>query len=167
MEIVVIRHAQTLSNARAIYQGQLDGELSEKGIEQAITLQRELEGQNFDLVVSSDLWRAAHTAQLLFPTRDDIVYDKRLRERHWGDLQGTPIGKEVDYFATSNNAEPIDRIIERVTDFLSELKNRHTGKKIAIISHGITISAIYSICEQRDIRDISVVDNCSVNIIEL
>ena len=60
--LLVLRHGQTSHNASGIWQGQTDTDLSEVGREQAAVAAHALAGQGIDVIVTSDLRRAADTA---------------------------------------------------------------------------------------------------------
>lgn len=62
MEITVVRHGQSESNRSGLWQGQGDSPLSVEGRVQADALAARLAARRYDLVVSSDLSRAADTA---------------------------------------------------------------------------------------------------------
>ena len=56
--IYLVRHGETVDNARQIMQGQTQGELNDEGRRQACQVAHRLAGERFDAVVSSDLKRA-------------------------------------------------------------------------------------------------------------
>ena len=60
--ILLVRHGETEWNRTGIQQGHLHGELSELGIRQAELVAGYLKEESVDLVYSSDLKRAFHTA---------------------------------------------------------------------------------------------------------
>jgi len=62
---VLVRHAQSVWNARGVWQGQADPPLSEDGRAQAAALARSLEGTRADGLVCSDLVRARETAEAI------------------------------------------------------------------------------------------------------
>ena len=64
-EFVLVRHGETASNADGIIQGHLQTELNEKGLYQARLAGKALADERFDLIVSSDLFRALKTAQTI------------------------------------------------------------------------------------------------------
>ncbi len=66
-EFTFLRHAQSKGNAEGRYQGQADFPLTEYGLRQAQTLADHWErnGIEFDLVISSPLARAHHTAEII------------------------------------------------------------------------------------------------------
>ncbi|MGB3257821.1 MAG: histidine phosphatase family protein [Ornithinimicrobium sp.] len=79
--VIVLRHGQTLHNAGGIYQGHLDTDLSAMGEQQAAAAAQLLSGQSTTCIVSSDLTRAARTAQVLgSEAAVPVTYDRRLRE---------------------------------------------------------------------------------------
>lgn len=83
------RHGQTVWNAERRFQGQSDIPLDETGQAQAERAARLLAALRPDLIVSSDLSRAASTAAPLARlTGLDVTLDKDLRERHGGCWEG-------------------------------------------------------------------------------
>jgi glucosyl-3-phosphoglycerate phosphatase len=87
--LLIWRHGQTAWNASDRVQGQTDIELDEVGVAQAERAAAWLATLKPDLIVSSDLSRAARTAAALAElTGHDVVLDERLRERHFGPWQG-------------------------------------------------------------------------------
>ena len=83
------RHGQTVWNAERRFQGQSDIPLDETGQAQAERAARLLAGLHPDLIVSSDLSRAASTAAPLARlTGLEVMLDKDLRERHGGCWEG-------------------------------------------------------------------------------
>jgi len=86
---VLWRHGQTVWNAERRFQGQSDIPLDETGQAQAERAARLLAGLRPDLIVSSDLSRAAGTAAPLARlTGLEVMLDKDLRERHGGCWEG-------------------------------------------------------------------------------
>jgi broad specificity phosphatase PhoE len=86
---VLWRHGQTTWNAERRFQGQSDIPLDAVGLAQAERAARLLAGLHPDLIVSSDLSRAASTAAPLARlTGLDVILDKDLRERHGGCWEG-------------------------------------------------------------------------------
>ena len=63
--ILLIRHGETVDNARQIMQGQTQGELNEQGREQARQVAERLATEPIDAVVASDLHRAIQTAEII------------------------------------------------------------------------------------------------------
>lgn len=87
--IVLVRHAETVDNAARVWQGHKDTPLSDRGKAQVQAAAPHLAAYEPVLVVSSDLQRAASTAQAIAElTGRTVRLDKRLREVHVGQWQG-------------------------------------------------------------------------------
>jgi probable phosphoglycerate mutase len=87
--VLVWRHGETGHNASGLYQGQLDVHLSDRGREQAATAAAVLARRGVTRLLSSDLARAADTADALAArTGLRVEHDPRLREIHVGRWQG-------------------------------------------------------------------------------
>ncbi len=87
LEVVFIRHAQSLWNAEHRWQGHSDIALSELGQAQARALGQRLASEAFDRLYCSDLLRTQTTARLALPQRE-LTLDGRLREIHFGEFEG-------------------------------------------------------------------------------
>jgi probable phosphoglycerate mutase len=87
--IYIARHGQTKENESMIIQGQLDGELSAKGILQVHRLGISLYNEGIELIISGDLGRQKHSSGIvngyLFT---GLEFTQDLRERGAGELQG-------------------------------------------------------------------------------
>lgn len=87
--LVLWRHGETDLNAELRMQGQLDFNLTAKGIGQAQRASPALAALAPERIVTSDLVRAADTAAVLSQaTGLPVSEDKRLRETHLGRWQG-------------------------------------------------------------------------------
>ncbi|MFM6850334.1 MAG: histidine phosphatase family protein [Terrabacter sp.] len=87
--IVVVRHAETVDNAARIWQGHKDTALSDLGRRQVAAAAPHLAAYAPALIVSSDLQRAASTADAIAGLTDvEVRLDPRLREVHVGEWQG-------------------------------------------------------------------------------
>jgi probable phosphoglycerate mutase len=100
MAIFLIRHGETLGNASRTVQLP-DNPLSPRGFAQARRLADRLEREGIAAILSSDLARAAQTAEhLACATGLPVRHDPLLRERDFGDLRGTPYAElGIDMFA--------------------------------------------------------------------
>lgn len=87
--VYLARHAQSLWNGTRKVGGQLNLELSEKGLEQTKWLARLFDNRPLDRIYASDLKRAAQTAGAVAKVTDLSVQEKpALRKFHFGVLQG-------------------------------------------------------------------------------
>jgi broad specificity phosphatase PhoE/CTP:molybdopterin cytidylyltransferase MocA len=96
-KIFLIRHGETKKHAERIFLGQTDVPLSDAGRKQAAGAARKLldRGARVDLIHTSDLARAAETAEIIAETlrrergaAPPVRPDARLREMHLGEWDG-------------------------------------------------------------------------------
>jgi alpha-ribazole phosphatase/probable phosphoglycerate mutase len=138
VKITYFVHGTTTDNADKLSTGWIPGELSEKGIEQSITLKNQININDFDLVISSDLKRAVDSANLTFEGLKEIKHDSRIRECNYGDLNGKPsdlVKYEEHIEVPFPNGESLKDVERRVRDFCNYLLENYDGKHIAIVSH--------------------------------
>ena len=149
MRLVLWRHGQTVWNAERRFQGQSDIPLDETGQAQADRAARLLAGLRPDLIVSSDLSRAAGTAAALARlTGLEVTLDKDLRERHGGCWEGlTDTEIRVRYPAEHASWNPPDGepgpvVAERVAGALHRiaagLEDTASGLAV-VVSHGAAL----------------------------
>jgi len=153
---VLWRHGQTVWNAERRFQGQSDIPLDETGQAQAERAARLLAALSPDLIVSSDLARAAATAAALARlTGLDVTLDKDLRERHggcWEGLTDTEIRTRypVEHANwTPPDGEPSSVVAERVAGALHRVAEAVVAEKGAepgmpaglavVVSHGAAL----------------------------
>ena len=60
-----VRHALSQDNKRGVFSSTNDCKLAPEGVEQAIAAGKKLKGVGIDLIISSPLLRAVHTAELI------------------------------------------------------------------------------------------------------
>lgn len=150
MKVYVIRHGQTEWNVLKKMQGSADIPLNEKGIEQAQQVKSNLENVTFDVILCSPMIRAKQTAEIIKNERNlNIIFDNRLRERDYGEFEGTSKSSfnYNDFWAYNKNikyakAENVQEFFNRVYGFLDEIKNKYIDKNILIICHAGVIKAI-------------------------
>lgn len=93
-KVILLRHGQSLWNLENRFTGWADVDLTDEGRAEARRAGQLLrsEGYQFDVVFTSVLKRAIHTAWTVLDELDQswvpTVTDWRLNERHYGDLQG-------------------------------------------------------------------------------
>ena len=93
-KLVLVRHGQSEWNAKNLFTGWKDPKLTDLGIQEAIKAGDLLETRNlkFDLMFTSDLFRAQETGRLILEqmnhTDIQVIKDQALNERNYGDLAG-------------------------------------------------------------------------------
>jgi probable phosphoglycerate mutase len=177
----LVRHGETDWNAARRLQGHTDIDLNARGLAQAKQMAHALKKINlqFDVLYTSDLQRAANTAQAieaLFKT--SAISNAALRERHLGALQGlttdeAPI-REPDLWkshlsrnVTENlrDGESIQQFANRIRTALEKIRAQHSGKTILLVSHGGTLDMMYRIASNQplDAEKLVTVPNASLN----
>jgi thymidine kinase len=144
VELWLVRHGETNENAAGILSGQIEAQLSERGIAQAEALKPKLANIKFDNVYASSLQRTINTAK--HAGFDPIPVDE-IREFCFGDYDGKII-KNLDQdwvralytFTefTTPNGESIADVSTRVTAFVNTLP---AGRHI-LFCHGGVIRTI-------------------------
>ncbi|MBR3890488.1 MAG: histidine phosphatase family protein [Bacilli bacterium] len=139
IEITYFVHGTTYDNEAKRASGWLPGELSEKGITQAIALAKTIKDEYFDIVISSDLNRAIQSSKLDFYNRDiKMIRDSRIRECNYGLLDGKDASLVIygDHIEEKfPNGESLKDVESRIRDFIGYLKENFDGKKVAIVAH--------------------------------
>lgn len=87
VQLVLVRHGETLWNREGRLLGWTDLPLTEEGKAQARALREKLSPFSFSRVYSSDLLRARQTALLAYGPAEPV---SALREIHFGELEGFP-----------------------------------------------------------------------------
>lgn len=94
MELVFIRHGFSEWNAKNLFTGWRDVNLTERGVEEAKSAGQKLlnAGFEFDIAFTSVLTRAIKTCNIVLEESHQLwipqVKNWRLNERHYGELQG-------------------------------------------------------------------------------
>lgn len=94
--LYLARHGQTEQNLAHIFQGQMPGNLTDLGRQQAAELGERLKAVTFDSLLSSDLARAYDTVEIACGDRHLPHYTTPLlREIDWGSWTGLAITQET------------------------------------------------------------------------
>lgn len=155
--LVLLRHGQTDWNLNHRYQGLTDIPLNSTGEKQAEAANSFLKPFRFDAVYCSDLERAKTTARLalkdIYPY-DQIIFDRRLRERNFGDYEGGPYDKVFlpDEYRTAMAADPehfkfpegetLLDVEDRVQPFLEEMLQKYPDGTVLVVAHGTLLSML-------------------------
>ena len=137
--IYLIRHGETVDNARQIMQGQTQGKLNDHGIQQAETVSKRLAEEPIDAVVASDLYRAVETAEIIArPHHLPVVTTPLLRERDWGAFTGRFI-PDLKGLVWPDDVESEETMMMRAVDFLEYITATYPDQRVVAVGHGISI----------------------------
>ncbi len=162
--IIAIRHGETAWNVDTRIQGQLDIDLNDIGHWQAKQVGQALREEPIAAIYSSDLRRAANTAQAIADAqqlrpRDSgpkVLLNRGLRERHFGHLQGKTWAEiEADWAEdaklwrsrdpdwTPQGGESLTTLRARIAQCVDELAKQHTDQQIVLVAHGGVMDVLY------------------------
>ena len=150
MNLYVVRHGETIWNVERKVQGITDIPLTDKGRREAKELQELISTLNIDVVISSPLERARETAKILVNNSLPINTDDRIKERDWGMNEGALIDTvdrwdcwDVILNTKVQNIECIQDFMDRVSNFIEEIKIRYKDKNVLIVTHSAVSRVIH------------------------
>lgn len=153
MRVFLVRHGESTWNAIGRVQGQTrQVGLTTLGVDQAAAVARYLASEAVDVLLTSDLDRAAHTAAVVAEaTGLAAIADWRLREQGYGSMEGCRFTDaafaEVDWTdptARVGGGECLEEVYRRVGELLRTriAAGRSPGHRgIVLVTHGETIRA--------------------------
>ena len=155
----LMRHGFSESNELGIIACD-DSSLSKYGLTDVGKQQVKVVAQKFKklintkpVIISSDYLRAYQTAKVLADEFGvEAISDKRLRERDFGDLNGTDftnykkVWKASDYHpdATPFNAESTRNMVGRVKGVITWAEKNYNNRTVVLVSHGDPLSSANS-----------------------
>lgn len=155
MELFLVRHGESESNARGVMEGWGDSDLSARGIEQAARVAARLAGSSpFDALYCSPLRRARHTARIIGSAVACQPHEMEdLREIHIGSWDGKPLRQLERTYANELRrwAEEDRELVfpdgERLADFYDRAERAmqrvltRPVRRVIIVAHGGMLSA--------------------------
>lgn len=152
-ELCLVRHGQTDWNRLEIIQGREDNPLNALGRQQAEESAAFLSQEKWDVIVSSPLSRAVHTAQAIATAcgieHKAILLDERFIEREFGAASGQPVkgiyeAVQADDQNQIPGLETEDEMRTRVLEGMTHLVDTYSGKRIIVVCHSHAIKAALS-----------------------
>ena len=147
--IILMRHGEALSNKNGIISSwpeTFDNHLTEKGIKQVEKSIKQLKKEDIDVIYASDLTRTKQTAEMVAKALGkEVNFDERLREVDTGEFNGRDHKEYYHFFAflrekifkAPSGGENWLDIRKRMWSFTKEIKEKHPGRNILIVSHGL------------------------------
>ena len=152
--LYLVRHGDYVKEQ----QGKLiDGQLSPKGVQQVERLGHRLrtsQDMHIDVLISSTMNRARHSAEIIAPTLGlPIIFDEDVEE--WRNEDGSLTedefitlwrdvpAEERPFFRWVNGCENWMEFIIRTTSALHRIIHEHEGKRILVMCHGGIIEASF------------------------
>ncbi len=144
MKVYIVRHGEVSFNVLKCY-STIDEDLTDVGVIQARNLRQKIKDIKYDIIISSPLVRAKHTADIINFNRKEIVTDERIKERDCGDLSGKPLNAidrdEYWNYNTSikyGTSEDIQLFFRRIYSFLDELRTKEYSSVLIVAHSGVS-----------------------------
>lgn len=158
LQVYLVRHGETQWNAQRRIQGQSDSALTEKGERQAEQVAERAKTLGITHVISSDLGRTRHTAEIIAQACGvDVTLDARLRELDMGVLERRNIDtlseEEEGWRRQLVNGTADGRIpegesmlemSERMHAALNACLDLPFGSRPLLVSHGMALGCLMS-----------------------
>ena len=153
MKILYIRHGESEYNARGLMIGHHDPALTDSGRHQSASIAKSLQGMDFDVILSSDLKRAAESAEIISTVlRIAPNADNGLRELDLGEFAGLTWDEAKTKFRTaferghetfwemfSSNRIPGQEsykgLLERTQKCFHILEQKYSEKSLLVVGH--------------------------------
>lgn len=162
----VMRHGEAEHNIQGKASCDLDTtvSLTERGLVQAREAGNTLRKENITRIYSSPLLRTRETAEAIAEeissSKESIVYDGRLREFGFGELNGKPIEEFLDYYNTHSytdvvpGGESYQDVEKRFGEFLYEIEENESNQNILIVTHGCGVESFEVMTKNIDKKDV-------------
>lgn len=165
VNLILVRHGESVWNAKALWTGWTDVDLSDNGHKQARDAANILKDLDIDICFTSDLKRAKQTWEEIKNSLNlDIptTSDKALKERDYGDLTGKNKWKIKEEYGEEQfmiwrrswdnpppGGESLKNVYDRVVPYFRDhiLPEIQNGKNIIIVAHGNSLRALVKYLE--------------------
>ena len=165
--LFLVRHGETVDNARKVMQGQTQGELNPTGLLQAREVARQMAGEPLHAIVASDLRRSLQTAEIIArPHRLPVVTTPLLRERDWGSFTGCYI-PALKGRPWPDDIETLDHLVGRARSFLDFIARSYPDSRVLAVGHGIINKAIQAAHYDKAMGDITPMANAEVRVLTI
>lgn len=148
--VYLMRHGEVVNDGERRYNGHIDIDITQKGVEQMHRLAGMLHGKGIAAVYSSDLIRSVKGAAII-SDRVGIPYTslRELRERSVGAWEGLTAGEIQERFSAEYaswradllgyrppGGESLNDVKERVLPEFNRLVDTHRSQELALLLHG-------------------------------
>lgn len=178
----IVRHGQTNWNILGKTQGHGNSDLTQKGIEQAEELSKNMLNYPIDYIYTSDLGRAVQTAEIIGKNLGlEVNKTEQLREMGFGAWEGLLIDEiKKDYkdvydvwrnkphLVNIPGGETLHLIQDRVDTFIKDLNEKYNNKHIVLVTHSVTVRVMLLSFLGSSMENIYRIkqDNTALNIVE-
>ena len=158
-KILLVRHGESLGNAKRMFLGHTDLDLSERGYIQAERTAEFLKDEKIDVIYSSSLIRAYNTAVPHAKIRAlDILKSDEMREIFAGEWENRSVPELVEEygdiftiewrqrfgtFCHLKSGESIPHLAERIYNEVERIARECVGKTVLIATHAAAIRSFW------------------------
>lgn len=149
MNLLLVRHGETISNLKKIYAGRSSEGLTERGIIQAKEAAEKLRNFKVQALYSSPIQRAVQTAKIIGETIGlDVIIEDTFQEMKMGAWEGlseeevaTLYPKEWQLWQRQPaelrlyGRETLEEIQRRALEGIYKIQARHYAQNVVIITH--------------------------------
>ena len=177
--LTLVRHGETDWNAQGKVQGNIkEIPLNTKGREQAENLAKELNKNDYDVIVCSDLDRTVETAEILANALGMKIAERNhlFAERNFGDwntqdeeavrAQHPMVSEDIDFsfhHETGKGGESLSAFFKRAKEAYDYLLKTYPGKRVLLVTHGGMIRVLQTLRENLSSQEGGALEikNCS------
>lgn len=158
----LVRHGEAEHNVKSVcssFPETVGYPLTEKGREQVAKAAAILAAEEVEVIISSPMLRTRQTAEILAEaTQLPVLFDDRLRETDFGIFEGKPFATFLEKYRdpvsrispdADDGVEGYIGIRNRLTMLLQDVKEKYTGKKVVLVSHGDTLEQLHGILQHE------------------
>ena len=154
-----------------LLQGVTDIPMNSTGIEQVRTAARAINGNEWDLILTSPLGRARQTAEIIAEQLgfQEVHQQDLLIERSFGEAEGLAYEEWKAKYSNLDDlpgGESKSELLARSKLLLDTFADSHPGTRILAISHGALIRTVLTIASDNQLpRDGERLGNASLNVV--
>lgn len=167
----LLRHGQTDWNVNFLLQGVTDIPMNQVGIEQIRTASLAINPLDWDLIVSSPLTRARHSAEIINEVLgfNSVIEHELLIERSFGEAEGLSYEQWREKYGSLDvipGGESRTDLESRSHRLLEMFRSEFQGKKVLAVSHGALIRTLIAIASNQTLpKDGERLANASLNVL--
>lgn len=158
MIIYIMRHGQTVWNAKDITQGRSQNRLSKLGKAQVEEVAKKFKQGDVDIIITSPLMRTMQTTNIVNKVlKTKILRDERIIEIDKGALSGRAketFTEEEKRLKKENphllKMESLQDVAVRVKEFSKYLKENYKNKKVLVITHNVVATILEKILLNKE-----------------
>ena len=167
----LFRHGQTDWNVNFLLQGVTDIPMNQVGVEQIRTASKAIRPSDWDLIVSSPLGRAKHSAEIINEVLgfNSVIEHELLIERSFGEAEGLSYEQWREKYGSLDvipGGESRSDLESRSLTLLETFRTEFRGKRVLAVSHGALIRTLIAIASNQTLpKDGERLQNASLNVV--